>query len=94
MRDYPSLLSLLPFSTELLRFCSSDVCFAWDRAGAVSRMSVGLFVFMPQNVGKMSLFTVNRKRAREGNRGRERSGGARDGISLIQYLLIKQNYFL
>lgn len=57
--------------------------------------SVDLFherVFMPQNGGKMSLFTVNREKER--NRGREKSGGARDGISLIQYLLIKHNYFL
>lgn len=71
MRGYPFQLSLVPFSTELLPFCFSNVCFAWNRAEAVSRMSVDLFVFMPQNVGKMSLFTVNRKR----ERGRETEGG-------------------
>lgn len=52
------------------------------------------FVFMPHSVGEIALFTVNREWAGDGNRRRERSGGASNGISLIQYLLIKQNYFL
>ncbi|KAM7370983.1 hypothetical protein PAMP_010489 [Pampus punctatissimus] len=45
-----------------------------------------------RKISKMSLFTDNTEKQR--NRGREVSGGASDGISLIQYLLIKQSYFL
>lgn len=72
--------------------------FPFHRANAVSVMSVDLFhklLFMPQNLKCLCLPLTQRKRESDrGKGGGERSGGARDGISLIQYLLIKQNYFL
>lgn len=51
-------------------------------------MLVRVFVFTSPNVGKIRVFTVNREQEAE------TEGEVRDGILLIQYLLIKQNYFL
>lgn len=52
-------------------------------------MLVRVFVFTNSNVGKIHVFTVNRGSRRWKQRKRE----VRNGILLIQYLLIKQNYF-
>lgn len=65
MRDWP--LSALPSALQYPAHV-----FARNRADAVSHKSADLFVFMPQNVGVMPLFTVNteRKNGREKERGR------------------------
>lgn len=52
------------------------------------------FVFTPPECGWKASAQCLLLIERERNRERERSGGIADGISLIQYLLLKQGYFL
>lgn len=76
VRDYPSF-SFLP-STHLPQYWTcvsvSRISVCMEPANAVSLMTFNLFhklVFMPQNLSKMSLFTVNRERERQREKQRE-----------------------